>query len=196
MAKVRPTIIWEFECLSSVLAVFSLSPGKILGMIERPHLSLPPCALYLNNSGDIALTGLGFGSIIKSRTGLARWLPALMLLALTGCRQHEISPDAKFVGLYVELKLATVGFANDLDRANEVRRVILAQHQETPAGFHAQYVRLMAQPDAWRTFQESVVAQVEIFQNSHKKIQKDSITQAGITDSVKLNKVNKAAKGK
>ncbi len=162
-------------------------------MIECPHLSPPRCALYLNNSGDIALTGLGFGSIIRLRTN---WLPALMLLALTGCRQHENSPDAKFVGLYVELKLATVGFANDLDRANEVRRVILAQHQETPAGFHTQYVRLMAQPEAWRTFQENVIAQVEIFQNSHKRIQKDSIPQTGITDSVKLKKVNKAAKGK
>jgi hypothetical protein len=165
-------------------------------MIECPHLSPPSCALYLNNSGDIALTGLGFGSIIRLQTMRTHWLPALMLLALTGCRQREITPDAKFVSLYVELKLATVGFANDLDRANEVRRVILAQHQETPAGFHAQYVRLMAQPEAWRTFQENVIAQVEIFQNSHKKIQKDSITQAGSTDSVKLKKVNKAAKGK
>lgn len=88
----------------------------------------------------------------------------LLLLAVAGCRKGEFAPDAKFVDLYVELKLATVGYANDLDKVNQIRRVILAQHQVTPAQFHRQTEDLMANPGSWRKFQEEVVARVEVFQ--------------------------------
>jgi hypothetical protein len=87
-----------------------------------------------------------------------------MLLAVAGCQKGEFAPDAKFVDLYVELKLATVGYANDLDKVNQIRRVILAQHQVTPAQFHRQTEELMARPGSWRKFQEEVVARVEVFQ--------------------------------
>jgi hypothetical protein len=105
------------------------------------------------------------GSTIKKR---ALALLPLVLLAMLGCRRGEFTPDAKFVDLYVELKLATVGYGNDLEKVNEARRVILAQHHVTPADFHREAESLMAHPDAWRTFQETVVAKVEAVQASHK----------------------------
>jgi hypothetical protein len=88
----------------------------------------------------------------------------LLLLAVAGCQKGEFAPDAKFVDLYVELKLATVGYANDLDKVNQIRRVILAQHQVTPDQFHRETEELMAHPGSWRKFQEEVVARVEVFQ--------------------------------
>lgn len=94
------------------------------------------------------------------------------VLLAVGCRRGEFSPDAKFVDLYVELKLATVGYPNDLGKVNEVRRVILAQHHVTPAEFHQETEQLMTHPDAWRKFQEDVVAKVEAFQTSHKEEKK------------------------
>jgi hypothetical protein len=87
-----------------------------------------------------------------------------MLLAVSGCQKGEFAPDAKFIDLYVELKLATVGYANDLDKVNQIRRVILAQHQVTAAQFHHETETLMAHPGSWRKFQEEVVARVEVFQ--------------------------------
>ena len=87
-----------------------------------------------------------------------------MLLAMAGCRKGEFAPDAKFVDLYVELKLATVGYANDLDKVNQIRRVILAQYHVSPDQFHRETEELMAHPGSWRKFQEEVVARVEAFQ--------------------------------
>lgn len=95
-------------------------------------------------------------------------LVTLGALGLAGCRDGRFTPDAKFVDLYVELKLATVVFANDLEKVNETRRVILAQHGFTPSDFHDRYVRLMEHPEAWRSFQEQVIAKVEDYQNSRK----------------------------
>ena len=95
-----------------------------------------------------------------------RLLPLLLVMA--GCRQKEIVPDGKFVDLYVELKLATVAYASDVDKVNEVRRVILAQHHMTPAQFHEQYVRLAGEPAAWRKFQEEVVRKADAFPATHK----------------------------
>jgi hypothetical protein len=117
-------------------------------------------------SGEFELTALGTGGTIKMRA--LKLLP-LMLLLLGGCQRGEFTPDAKFVDLYVELKLATVGYANDLEKVNRIRRIILAQHQVTPAEFHAETEKLMTHPDTWRKFQEDVVARVEMVQASHKE---------------------------
>lgn len=121
-----------------------------------------------NRDGEIALTGSGTGD--KMKNGIVVALSALMFL-LAGCREGRMgktAPDAEFVDLYVELKLATVVFANDLEKVNEARRVILAQHGLTPADFHDQYTRLMAQPEAWKDFQEKVIKRVEEYQVSRK----------------------------
>jgi len=114
------------------------------------------------------LTGIKTGHTIKLKAAL--WLPVLALVFLAGCRaeSRKVAPDAKFVDLYVELKLATVVYANDLDKVNETRRVILAQHGFTPSGFHNQFVRLMAHPESWRSFQEQVIQKVEEYQVSRK----------------------------
>ena len=112
-------------------------------------------------TGGFGLTRSGTGVTIKIRA--LRWLP-LALLAVAGCQKGEFAPDAKFVDLYVELKLATVGYSNDLDKVNQIRRVILAQHQVTPAQFHRETEDLMEHPGSWRRFQEEVVARVEAFQ--------------------------------
>jgi hypothetical protein len=110
------------------------------------------------------LTAKGTGSSIRRLA--AGLLP--LALAVCGCQQKDFAPDGKFVDLYVELKLATVAFANDMDKVNEARRVILAQHHMTPARFHDHYVRLMDHPEAWREFQEEVVRKAEALQSSHK----------------------------
>lgn len=111
------------------------------------------------------MTPLGTGSTIKIG---ALSLLTVGYLMLTGCRRGEFTPDAKFVDLYVELKLATVGYANDLEKMKEMRRVILAQHHVTPAQFHETAEQLMNHPEAWRKFQEDVIAKAEAFQASHK----------------------------
>jgi hypothetical protein len=98
-------------------------------------------------------------------------LAAALALFLAGCREGGPGrglPGAEFVDLYVELKLASVVFANDVDKVNETRRVILAQHGLTPSDFHARYVRLMGHPEAWRSFQERVIAKVDEYQVSRK----------------------------
>jgi hypothetical protein len=119
---------------------------------------------------EIELTQGAPGSTIK--IGIFGLLP-LLLLAMAGCRRDEFVPDAKFVDLYVELKLATVGHAADMEKVNEVRRVILAQHKVTPAEFHAETGKLLAHPKAWRKFQEDVVAKAEALQSSHKEKQEN-----------------------
>lgn len=73
-------------------------------------------------------------------------------------------PDPNFVDLYAELKLASVALSQDLDKASEIRRVILAQHGMTPAEFHEHFMRLADHPEAWRPFQEQVVARIDALQ--------------------------------
>ena len=85
-----------------------------------------------------------------------------------GCRGGRYIPDTEFVDLYVELKLASVASAQDPNKANEVRKAILAQHGMTPVEFHERFVRLSNHPDTWRSFQEQVVARVDAFQKEHK----------------------------
>jgi hypothetical protein len=111
------------------------------------------------------LTGAWKPSSIKWKAEV--WLPLLLILVM-GCRQGRYAPDGKFVDLYVELKLATVAFAADLDKVNEVRRVILAQHGMTPSQFHERCAQLMAHPETWRAFQEQVIRKADEAQNSRK----------------------------
>jgi hypothetical protein len=150
--------------------------------------------LYLGLTGGFELTGMSTGrTIILQGMG---WF-SLVLLALAGCQRNEFSADSKFVDLYVELKLATVGYANDLDKVNEVRRVILAQHHETSTTFHDQYIRLKAHPESWRKFQEDVIKQVENFQSTHAIGKVDSVAKVGKIDGTgKIESVKKVEKDK
>jgi hypothetical protein len=86
---------------------------------------------------------------------------------LFGCLQGSFvhyRPDSEFIDLYAELKLASLTFNQDLDKAGEIRRVILAQHGMTPAEFHEHFMQLADHPEAWRPFQEQVVARIDAFQ--------------------------------
>ena len=93
---------------------------------------------------------------------------AALCAGLLGCREGRYAPDAKFVNLYVELKLASVALTEDLNKASEVRRAIIAQHDMTPAEFHEHYVQLAGHPEAWRGFQEQVVSRIDAFQKNPK----------------------------
>ncbi len=90
------------------------------------------------------------------------------LNAFWGCTESHYAPDAQFVDLYVELKLASVASAEDPNKANEVRKAILAQHGVTPAQFHERFVRLVNHPDAWKSFQERVINRVNAYQKERK----------------------------
>jgi hypothetical protein len=91
---------------------------------------------------------------------------------LSGCLQGDFvkyRPDAEFIDLYAELKLASLTVNQDLDKVSEIRRVILAQHGMTPAEFHEHFMQLSDHPEAWRPFQEQVVARIDAFQNKPAK---------------------------
>ena len=89
------------------------------------------------------------------------------IFLLSGCLQGSFSryePDADFIDLYAELRVASLALNQDLDKASEIRRVILAQHGMTPAEFHEHFMRLADHPEAWRPFQEQVVARIDALQ--------------------------------
>ncbi len=85
-----------------------------------------------------------------------------------GCREGYNAPDAEFVDLYAELKLASVASAQDLNKANEAQKAILAQHGVTPAEFHERFVHLVNHPESWKIFQERVVSRMQAFQKERK----------------------------
>lgn len=93
---------------------------------------------------------------------------AACLLLLTGCQAARYEPEAEFVDLYADLKLVSTALHDDLERAGEMRRAVLARHGMTPAEFHEHYTRLTAHPEAWRTFQERVIARMDAFQENRK----------------------------
>jgi hypothetical protein len=87
---------------------------------------------------------------------------------LSGCQTSRYEPETKFVDLYADLKLVSTALNHDLERAGEMRRVILARHGMTPAEFHEHFMRLAGHPEAWRPFQERVVARMDAFQENRK----------------------------
>ncbi len=98
--------------------------------------------------------------MVEKRAILGIW----SLLFLVACGTDEHTPDAKFVDLYADLKLVSLALDHDIERAAEMRRVVLAQHGMTSAEFHEHYMQLAGNPDAWRPFQERVVARIEALQ--------------------------------
>ena len=94
-----------------------------------------------------------------------------LCLLLAGCLGDRVSgykADADFVDLYADLKVASIAVGPDMDKASEIRRVILAQHGMTPAEFHEQFMRLAEHPEAWKPFQEQVVARIDAHQKNRK----------------------------
>ncbi len=90
---------------------------------------------------------------------------------LLGCQVTRYEPDAKFVDLYADLKLVSTALPHDLAKAGEMRRVVLARHGMTPAEFHEHFMRLAGHPEAWRPFQERVIARMDAIQEQQKDAQ-------------------------
>ncbi len=90
-------------------------------------------------------------------------------LLLFGCQSSRYEPEAKFVDSYADLKLVSTALSHDPERAGEMRRVVLARHGMTPAEFHEQFMRLAGHPEAWKPFQERVLARIDEFQASREQ---------------------------
>lgn len=87
---------------------------------------------------------------------------------LAGCQVSRYEPDAQFVDLYADLKLVSTALHDDPEKAGEMRKAVLARHGMTPAEFHEHYTRLTAHPEAWRPFQERVIARMDVFLENRK----------------------------
>lgn len=96
------------------------------------------------------------------------------IFAVTGCRSARYEPDPEFVDLYVDLKLVSTALQHDMAQAGEMRRAVLARHGMTPAEFHEHYMKLAGDPEAWRPFQERVVARLDAHHDAHNELRKDS----------------------
>jgi hypothetical protein len=117
-----------------------------------------PVSPYIENRGPMMRIGQGI------KGGVVGIVACFLLF---GCLRGSFSryePDADFIDLYAELKVASLALNQDLDKASEIRRVILAQHGMTPAEFHEHFMQLADHPEAWRPFQEQVVARIDAFQ--------------------------------
>jgi hypothetical protein len=89
-------------------------------------------------------------------------------MCLAGCQVSRYEPDAEFVDLYVDLKLVSSALYEDPEKAGEMRKAVLARHGMTSAEFHEHYSRLTAHPEAWRPFQERVIARMDVFLENRK----------------------------
>ena len=96
------------------------------------------------------------------------------VFAVSGCRSARYEPDPEFVDLYVDLKLVSTALQHDMAQAGEMRRAVLARHGMTPAEFHEHYMKLAGDPEAWRPFQERVVARLDAHHDAHHESRKDS----------------------
>jgi hypothetical protein len=129
------------------------------GHNANARITTPP---YIANRGHMMRIGRQAG-----RMTVGMGAAFLLCFSFLGCLKGSLSryePDADFIDLYAELKVASQALNQDLDKAGEIRRVILAQHGMTPAEFHEHFMQLADHPEAWRPFQEQVVARIETFQ--------------------------------
>lgn len=99
-----------------------------------------------------------------SRVSMVIALAIFSVPCLFSCNKGGYLPETAFVDLYADLKLASIALAQDLGKAGEIRRAILAQHDMTPAQFHDQFVRLAGHPESWKPFQEMVVGRIDALQ--------------------------------
>jgi hypothetical protein len=89
-------------------------------------------------------------------------------ILLLGCQSSRHEPETKFIDLYADLKPVSMALHHDPERAGEIRRAVLARHGMTPAEFHEHFMRLAGNPEAWRPFQERVIARLDAFQTHEK----------------------------
>jgi hypothetical protein len=100
--------------------------------------------------------------------GIREISPIVGVLLLLGCQASRYEPETKFVDSYTDLKLVSTALSHDPAGAGEMRRAVLARHGMTPAEFHEHFMRLAGNPEAWRPFQERVLARLDAIQATRK----------------------------
>jgi hypothetical protein len=106
---------------------------------------------------------------MKGIREISRFVSVLLpLLLVAGCERSRYEPEAKFVDSYADLKLVSTALSHDPGQAGEMRRAVLARHGMTPAEFHEHFMRLAGNPEAWRPFQERVLARLDAIQAQRK----------------------------
>lgn len=101
---------------------------------------------------------------------LPSWLffAYIVLFPAFGCKKEKFQIDQKFVNLYVDLRLATIGNPRDAKRAAETRRIILAQYEVQPKELTAYLKRIEKKPEVWVEFQNKVLERLKQAEKNHK----------------------------
>ena len=92
----------------------------------------------------------------------------LILITVWGCRQEKIQLNEKFVNLYVDLQLVTLGNQNNPSRAEESRRVVLKQYSMNSDTYTEELSKIMKDPKAWTEFQTRVLERIDEAEKLHK----------------------------
>ena len=96
------------------------------------------------------------------------FLAFIALILAVGCQKEKFQIDQKFVNLYVDLRLATIGNPRDANRAAETRRIILAQYEVQPEEFTAYLKKIEKRPEVWVEFQNKVLERLKQAEKTHK----------------------------
>lgn len=91
-----------------------------------------------------------------------------MLLLIQSCKKEQVRLDEKFVNLFIELNLATLGNSQNQERAAKVRKAILKSYNVKASDFSKQLEILKSNPEIWKDFQEKVIANLEKIEKKHK----------------------------
>jgi hypothetical protein len=91
-----------------------------------------------------------------------------MLIFIEGCKKEEFHIDEKFVNLYADLRLATIGNPADTVRAEKTRRIILAQYNVKSEEFSGYIKQIEARPEIWVEFHKKVIERLKEIEKTHK----------------------------
>jgi len=81
---------------------------------------------------------------------------------------EEFQIDEKFINIYVELRIATIGNKQNKERAAKSRRLIFDTHQIEPEKYKHYMQKIMAKPETWDVFQAKVLEQLSEIEKVHK----------------------------
>jgi hypothetical protein len=87
---------------------------------------------------------------------------------LSGCKKEPFHIEEKFVNLYVELRLATLGNKQKEKRAAESRRIILASYGVKLEEFNRYMEEIIKRPEVWADFQNKVLESLKEMEAKHK----------------------------
>jgi hypothetical protein len=87
---------------------------------------------------------------------------------MESCKKEKVRLDEKFVNLFIELNLATLGNSQNQEKAAKVRNVILKNYNVKASDFSKQLKILKSNPEIWKDFQEKVIENLEKMEKKHK----------------------------